>query len=202
MALHPANILLEKCHASLLQDDGREYMMGVDEAGRGPTLGPMVYGSAFCAVDDEHRLRKMGFNDSKQLTEAKREQLWNDMQTLDFIGWKIRSLEATEISEGMLRRHQKCATLRGYHVTQDMWLAPKVTIRTCTPHMCTLPISTHSKTSLNACRRHNSCAEESHLPNAPQAHHLYARKSTTYVQPCPSRRLPNASCNWHSRQEP
>ena len=112
MALHPANILLEKCHASLLQDDGREYMMGVDEAGRGPTLGPMVYGSAFCAVDDEHRLRKMGFNDSKQLTEAKREQLWNDMQTLDFIGWKIRSLEATEISEGMLRRHQKCATTR------------------------------------------------------------------------------------------
>ena len=51
----------------------------------------------------------MGFNDSKQLTEAKREQLWEQMQTETFVGWQIRSLEATEISEGMLRRHQKCA---------------------------------------------------------------------------------------------
>ena len=108
MARHPdAGVLMEKCHASLLADDGREYMMGVDEAGRGPTLGPMVYGSAFCAVEDEDKLRKMGFNDSKQLTEAKRESLWQEMQGLDFIGWKIRSLEAPEISEGMLRRHQK-----------------------------------------------------------------------------------------------
>ena len=104
---HSAGILLEKCHPSLVADEGREYMMGVDEAGRGPTLGPTVYGSAFCAVDDVDKLRKMGFNDSKQLTEAKRESLWQEMQDLNFIGWKIRSLEATEISEGMLRRHQK-----------------------------------------------------------------------------------------------
>jgi ribonuclease H2 subunit A len=91
----------------VLEDDQREYMMGIDEAGRGPTLGPMVYGSAFCAVDDESKLKGMGFNDSKQLTEAKREQLWEELQTCGFIGWRIRVLEAAEISEGMLRRHQK-----------------------------------------------------------------------------------------------
>ena len=81
--------------------------MGIDEAGRGPTLGPMVYGSAFCAVEDEKKLRAMGFNDSKQLTEAKRDELWAALQTSKFIGWNIRVLDAPEISAGMLRRHQK-----------------------------------------------------------------------------------------------
>jgi ribonuclease HII len=88
-------------------DDPREFMMGIDEAGRGPTLGPMVYGAAFCAVEDEHRLRAMGFNDSKQLTEAKRAQLWDELQTKGFLGWRIRVLEAKEISAGMLRKHTK-----------------------------------------------------------------------------------------------
>ena len=72
--------------------------MGIDEAGRGPTLGPMVYGSAFCAVEDESKLRGMGFNDSKQLTEAKRDSLWAELQTSGFIGWRIRVLDAAEIA--------------------------------------------------------------------------------------------------------
>jgi ribonuclease H2 subunit A len=49
----------------------------------------------------------MGFMDSKQLTEAKRDDLWERLQTCGFIGWRIRVLEAAEISEGMLRRHSK-----------------------------------------------------------------------------------------------
>ena len=91
----------------LADQDGTEYMMGIDEAGRGPTLGPMVYGSAFCAVKDEAKLRAMGFNDSKQLTETKRDQLWDALQQSDFIGWRVRVLEAKEISAGMLRKHSK-----------------------------------------------------------------------------------------------
>ncbi len=81
--------------------------MGIDEAGRGPTLGPMVYGSAFCAIEDEAKVKAMGFMDSKQLTEAKRDDLWERLQTCGFIGWRIRVIEAEEISEGMLRKHAK-----------------------------------------------------------------------------------------------
>jgi Ribonuclease HII len=39
------------------------YAVGVDEAGRGPALGPLVYGMAFCPVafmDEE--LKSMGFD--------------------------------------------------------------------------------------------------------------------------------------------
>jgi len=86
---------------SHLQD---EVMMGIDEAGRGPTLGPMVYGSAFCRVEDEARLKAMGFADSKTLNEARRESLWAELQAVGFIGWRIRVLHAQEISAGMLRR--------------------------------------------------------------------------------------------------
>ena len=75
-----SHIELEGFPAALLAEDGKEYMMGIDEAGRGPTLGPMVYGSAFCAVEDEAKVKAMGYMDSKQLTEAKRDQLWAELQ--------------------------------------------------------------------------------------------------------------------------
>ena len=100
----PSDALAAMVQASA---EGTEFVMGIDEAGRGPTLGPMVYGSAFCAVEDEEKLRKMGFMDSKQLTEEKRDKLWAALQKEGFIGWRIRVLQATEISEGMLRKHTK-----------------------------------------------------------------------------------------------
>lgn len=36
--------------------------MGVDEAGRGPVLGPLVYAVAFCPVEFKENLEDMGFN--------------------------------------------------------------------------------------------------------------------------------------------
>ena len=52
-------------------------IMGVDEAGRGPVMGPLVVASASC--NDPRILKKMGVKDSKMLSRKKREMLFQDL---------------------------------------------------------------------------------------------------------------------------
>lgn len=47
-------------HSPLPSASGR-YLLGVDEAGRGPVLGPLVYGIAYCPIEYKPRLEEMGF---------------------------------------------------------------------------------------------------------------------------------------------
>ena len=37
------------------------YILGVDEAGRGPVLGPLVYGVSYCPVAYKEQLEELGF---------------------------------------------------------------------------------------------------------------------------------------------
>lgn len=46
---------------------------GVDEAGRGPVIGPLVIGVAVIDEKNIERLRDIGVKDSKQLTPGQRE---------------------------------------------------------------------------------------------------------------------------------
>lgn len=67
---------------------------GVDEAGRGPLAGP-VYAAAVILSDDAPIA---GLNDSKKLTHAKREQLFDQIQT-HAIAWNIAEATVAEIDE-------------------------------------------------------------------------------------------------------
>lgn len=52
---------------------GYEFIAGVDEVGRGPLAGPVVCAAVIMPLDEE--LRISGVDDSKKLSEKKREQL-------------------------------------------------------------------------------------------------------------------------------
>ncbi|XP_048344459.1 ribonuclease H2 subunit A isoform X3 [Sphaerodactylus townsendi] len=79
--------------------------LGIDEAGRGPVLGPMVYGICFCPVARQGDLETLKVADSKTLTEAQREQLFEQLNAAkDFVGWALRILSPNFISTSMQQR--------------------------------------------------------------------------------------------------
>eukprot|EP01028_Stygiella_incarcerata_P006861 TRINITY_DN27929_c0_g1_i1.p1 TRINITY_DN27929_c0_g1~~TRINITY_DN27929_c0_g1_i1.p1 ORF type:complete len:355 (-),score=95.23 TRINITY_DN27929_c0_g1_i1:53-1117(-) len=83
-----------------------DYVLGIDEAGRGPVMGPMVYGACWCPCSKEDQLRPLGVNDSKQLTPAKRDSLYSFLTTSDYTPFALRNVTAEEISTSMLRREK------------------------------------------------------------------------------------------------
>ena len=101
-------------------DAGLQYICGVDEAGAGPLAGP-VYAAAvilppYCAIE--------GLNDSKKLTEKKREKLF-DMICEQAVAYSIARVEAEEIDNtDILSARMKAMQLAidGLAVTPQMAL--------------------------------------------------------------------------------
>ncbi|XP_074310795.1 ribonuclease H2 subunit A [Silene latifolia] len=81
-------------------------MMGIDEAGRGPVLGPMVYGCLYCAVSFQKTLASLEFADSKTLKEEKREELFEALKVNDSIGWAVDVIDPRELSAKMLKKNK------------------------------------------------------------------------------------------------
>jgi len=82
---------------------------GIDEAGRGPWAGPVV---AAAAIIDKTR-NLSGINDSKKLTHAKREKLYNIICAEHQVGVGISSVE--EIDQSNILAATKLAMLRAYN---------------------------------------------------------------------------------------
>ena len=59
-----------------LYSKGYEYICGIDEAGRGPLCGPVVAAAVILKKGDKIE----GVNDSKKLSEKKREQLFEEIK--------------------------------------------------------------------------------------------------------------------------
>ena len=87
-------------HERALHATGLMRLAGVDEAGRGPLAGPVVaaavmFPAEWLAPGLPAALR--GLNDSKQLTEGKRERLYDELTGNPSIHWHCVSIAADEI---------------------------------------------------------------------------------------------------------
>lgn len=79
--------------------------LGIDEAGRGPVLGPMVYGIAFCPINEAELLASLNCDDSKVLKESQRDMIFEDIcNNSQKIGWAIELLSPNKICNNMLNR--------------------------------------------------------------------------------------------------
>lgn len=87
----------------------RKCVLGIDEAGRGPVLGPMVYATFYLPTELHNTLlaEKYHFDDSKVLTPETRSSLMRTLCTTDTdlyasCGWAAKLLSARDISADML----------------------------------------------------------------------------------------------------
>ena len=93
---------------TLLDDISQPCVLGVDEAGRGPVLGPMVYAVAYCPVTYKDTLKTLSFADSKVLTPKVRSDLLSELCSPSSdhlhksVGWSTRVMTASDISADML----------------------------------------------------------------------------------------------------
>lgn len=94
-------------------------VLGIDEAGRGPVLGPMTYGCAFWNPDDENLIPK-GFTDSKQLDKNTRSSLFSSIKACSSMGFVLRVLHASEISRNMLRAEPYNLNAMSHDSAMDM----------------------------------------------------------------------------------
>ena len=118
---------------------GIETVCGVDEAGAGPLAGP-VYAAA---VILPREIDIPGLNDSKKLTEKKREALY-DLITAQAVAYSVARVEAAEIDEMDILNARMLAmnrAIEGLSQTPDLCLIDGnrdhgSSVSITAPHLC------------------------------------------------------------------
>ena len=80
-------------HERDLYARGALRVAGIDEAGRGPLAGPVVAAAVILPCDFSHA----ELNDSKQLTERKRERLYAELTADGAVVWSVAVVDSGEI---------------------------------------------------------------------------------------------------------
>ena len=119
---------------SALHTRGLKWVAGVDEAGRGPLAGPV----SAAAVILPRGYVLDGLDDSKKLTAAKRERLYDALIESERVLWSVALVEAAEIDSLNILRATHLAmrkALLGLSQAPDHCLIDGLPIRDCPfPH--------------------------------------------------------------------
>lgn len=104
------NDVKEKLHYEYqLLAEGKRYIAGVDEVGRGPLAGPVVCAAVIMPLDDEDLI--IGVDDSKKVSEKKRNLLAEAIKS-KAIAYKICQVEHDRIDEvNILNATKECMKL-------------------------------------------------------------------------------------------
>ncbi|MDF2556745.1 MAG: ribonuclease [Bacillales bacterium] len=92
---------------SVLRAKGFQFIAGVDEAGRGPLVGPVVAGAAILPPD----FKLFGLNDSKQLSETKRDEFY-DYIVENAVAWGVGICDSELIDQINIYEATKVAMTR------------------------------------------------------------------------------------------
>ena len=82
------------------KNNNKPLILGIDDAGRGPVIGPMCLAGCLIYREIEGEFRRAGIKDSKLLTAKKREELV-DIIKQTALEWDVQILSPAEIDTGM-----------------------------------------------------------------------------------------------------
>lgn len=115
-------------------DQGKKYIAGVDEVGRGPLAGPVVVASVIMPLKDEDIIQ--GVNDSKKVTEKNREQLFEIIKQ-KAIAYRIEWADEKIIDEiNILQATKRCMT----RAINSLGTAPDIVLVDAVNPDCNYPV--------------------------------------------------------------
>lgn len=113
-----------------IYNTGAKYICGIDEAGRGPFAGPVVVASVILPRDSMIE----GVNDSKKVSEKKREKVYEEI-IKEAISYSVGIVDETKIDEINILQATKMGltnSVKGLKVKPDVILVDALTnIDTC-----------------------------------------------------------------------
>ena len=117
--------LLKSDEQKIYETENIEYIAGIDEAGRGPLAGPVVVAAVIMPKDSIIE----GVNDSKKVSEKKREKLYEQI-TNEAIAYGIGIIDQKEIDDiNILNATKKAVTtaIASLKVKPDLILVDALT---------------------------------------------------------------------------
>lgn len=88
-------------------------VVGIDEAGRGPLAGPLVVSSISLDLDTAKKLVDLGVNDSKKVTEKRREEIFAFLNKSQ-INFAIQEMTVSEVDQVGVYKATQVGIVRAY----------------------------------------------------------------------------------------